>query len=118
MNGSLNTAVLLKRIQRDYLELKNYPVKGIGIFQLNGNDPYFYIVNLKILTGCYEGLILHLALKIPSRYPIDPPKATIFSGQGFSHNYHHVFEEDKKNNKNSFFFFCFKCTHKHKRFII
>ena len=89
MNGSLNTAVLLKRIQRDYLELKNYPVKGIGIFQLNGNDPYFYIVNLKILTGCYEGLILHLALKIPSRYPIDPPKATIFSGQGFSHNYHH-----------------------------
>ncbi len=89
----ISSSVVLKRIQRDYLEIKNCPVKGIGIQQFD-NDPFAYIINIKILTGCYDGLILQLHLYVPENYPIDPPKACILKGQGFCNDFHHhVFPE-------------------------
>ncbi len=84
----INPSVVLKRIQRDYLEIKNCPVKGIGIQQVD-NDPFAYIINIKILTGCYDGLILQLYLNVPENYPIDPPNAFILRDQGFTHEFHH-----------------------------
>lgn len=84
-----NSSICLKRIQKDYQELKNNPVKGVGIIQPDESNPYFYILNLRILTGKYDGLILAVSLKLPKDYPITPPKALVLDGQGFSHSYHH-----------------------------
>ena len=47
-------SLCLKRINKDLKELIESPLDGIGIISLD-NDPKKYIVNIKIMSGVYEG---------------------------------------------------------------
>jgi len=95
--------VSLRRIRNDLLELQKEPSVGIGIVQL-GNNFYEYLVNIKILTGIYTGLILQLKLEIPNNFPIEPPTLKIFPNQKFDGSYHHHVFLD--NNGTGFYVFC------------
>ena len=80
--------ISLSRVTRDLKEISDSPIKGVGIISLD-NNPYKYIVNIRIMEGIYEGYCLQLILTIPDDYPISPPKILIYPGQLFDNNYHH-----------------------------
>ena len=98
----------LSRVNRDIKEISDSPIKGVGIISLD-NNPYKYIVNIRIITGIYEGYCLQLLLTIPNNYPISPPKILIYPGQPFGNNYHHHIFDDNSMDENGGHFkkFCF-----------
>ena len=98
----------LQRINKDIKEINKSPLEGIGIISLD-NDPMKYVVNIKIMSGVYEGYFLQLLLTISDNYPIKPPKILIYPGQNFDNIYHHhIFRSDLKDEKNRHFNkFCF-----------
>ena len=98
----------LSRVNRDIKEISKTPIKGIGIISLD-NNPYKYIVNIRIMEGIYEGYCLQLLLSILENYPISPPKILIYPGQPFDNNYHHHIFEDNSTDENGGHFkkFCF-----------
>ena len=81
-------SLCLKRINKDLKELIESPLDGIGIISLD-NDPKKYIVNIKIMSGVYEGYCIQLLLTFPDNYPIHPPKILIYPGQYLDNTYHH-----------------------------
>lgn len=84
--------ISIRRIKKDLQELEKEPSEGIGIAQLN-NNIFKYVVNTKILFGCYENLIIQMEMTIPENYPISPPEIKLFPNQHF-HGFqvhHHVF---------------------------
>ena len=101
-------SLCLHRINKDLKEIANSPLEGIGIISLH-NDPFKYIVNIRIMSGVFEGYCLQLLLTIPEDYPIKPPKILIYPGQIFDNTYHHhIFESNIKDEDNkSFKKFCF-----------
>ena len=44
----------LQRITKDLKEITNSPLEGIGIASID-NDPKKYVVNMRIMSGVYEG---------------------------------------------------------------
>ena len=66
----------LQRITKDLKEITNSPLEGIGIASID-NDPKKYVVNMKIMSGVYEGYCIQLLLTFPDDYPIKPPKILI-----------------------------------------
>ena len=100
----------IKRITNDLKEITNCPLEGIGIASLN-NDPMNYVVNIKLMTGPYEGYCIQLLLTIPDEYPIKPPKMLIYPGQTINGSYHHHIFDDYSGNeyyyKQNFKGFCF-----------
>ena len=98
----------LKRIYKDIKEITESPIEGIGIVSLN-NNPYEYIVNIRLMEGIYEGFCLQLLLTISDNYPISPPKILIYPGQIFDNTYHHHIFKDFKTDENggNFNKFCF-----------
>ena len=103
---SKNTCLL--RINKDIQEIHKSPIEGIGIVSLD-NNPKEYIVNIRIMSGIYEGYCLQLLLTIPDNYPIFPPKILIYPGQPFDGTYHHhIFEDMSKDEDGGHFKkFCF-----------
>ena len=101
-------SLCLKRINKDIKEITNTPLEGIGIISLD-NDPMKYIVNIRIMTGIYEGYCLQLLLTFFDNYPIRPPKILIYPGQLLDHNYHHhIFKDNLVDEKGRHFNkFCF-----------
>ena len=101
-------SLCLNRISKDLKELSKSPLEGIGIVSLD-NDPMKYVVNMKILTGIFEGYCLQLLLTFPDKYPIKPPTILIYPGQYFDNTYHHhIFESDSKDEEGKHFNkFCF-----------
>ena len=101
-------SLCLKRINKDIKEITNAPLEGIGIISLD-NDPMKYIVNIRIMTGIYEGYCLQLLLTFFDNYPIRPPKILIYPGQLLDHNYHHhIFKDNLLDEKGRHFNkFCF-----------
>ena len=99
---SKNKIIAMKRISRDISEMSKVPIKGIGIVQFE-DDILKYIVNIKILTGIYEGYCLQLLLTFSEYYPVKPPKLQIFPGQNFNQTFHHHIFDDKDGFKK----FCF-----------
>lgn len=94
MEESLIRPLALKRIQKDYQDLLDHPLKGAGIIRPDDTDPFTYIINVRIMTGVYEGIILQLKMEVPRTYPKNPPKVLIMPNQHFSHQYHHhIFKE-------------------------
>jgi len=89
MERSLVKPLALKRIQQDYEDLIKNPLKGAGIIRVNDADPFTFIINLRIMTGCYEGIILQLLMDVPVTYPKNPPKILIYGDQYFGHEFHH-----------------------------
>ena len=61
MKGNLS----IKRINRDIKEIKKNPIDGIGIISLN-NDIMNYIVNVRLMSGIYEGYCIQLLLTFPT----------------------------------------------------
>jgi len=101
-------SLCLKRINKDLKELIESPLDGIGIISLD-NDPKKYIVNIKIMSGVYEGYCIQLLLTFPDNYPIHPPKILIYPGQYLDNTYHHhIYISDLKDDKGrNFQKFCF-----------
>ena len=98
----------LNRINKDIKEINKSPLEGIGIISLN-NDPMKYIVNIRIMTGIYEGYCLQLLLKFSDNYPIHPPKILIYPGQMMDNTYHHhIFKDSELDEQGNYFHkFCF-----------
>ena len=98
----------LNRINKDIKEITKSPLEGIGIISLD-NDPMKYIVNIKIMTGIYEGYCLQLLLTFFDNYPIRPPKILIYPGQLLDNTYHHhIFKDNLLDEKGrNFNKFCF-----------
>ena len=51
---SSGKVIAIKRINKDMKEITKSPVEGIGIVSLDG-DPMKYVVNIRIMSGIYEG---------------------------------------------------------------
>ena len=98
----------LNRINKDIKEINKSPLEGIGIISLD-NDPMKYIVNIRIMTGIYEGYCLQLLLKFSDNYPICPPKILIYPGQMMDNTYHHhIFKDNELDEQGkNFYKFCF-----------
>ena len=101
-------SLCVNRINKDLKEIAKSPLEGIGIASLD-NDPKKYIVNMKIMSGVFEGYCLQLLLTFPDQYPIKPPTILIYPGQYFDNTYHHhIFQSDLKDEEgNHFQKFCF-----------
>ena len=101
-------SLCLNRISKDLKEIIKTPLEGIGITSID-NDPMKYIVNMKIMSGVYEGYCLQLLLIFPEQYPIKPPTLLIYPGQYFDNTYHHhIFQSNLKDEEgNNFFKFCY-----------
>ena len=104
MKGKLS----IKRINKDIKEIEKYPIDGIGIISLN-NDIMKYIVNIRIMSGIYEGYCIQLLLTFNDNYPIRPPKILIYPGQLFDGSYHHHIFIDETVDENGLHFYklCF-----------
>ncbi|EAS03864.1 ubiquitin-conjugating enzyme (macronuclear) [Tetrahymena thermophila SB210] len=79
----------LKRITKDYKEIQQNPVNGVGICQLDPNDPFQFLVNIKVVSGGYKDLLFHILLILPEQYPCKPPRMLILPGQPYDHSFHH-----------------------------
>ena len=101
-------ALAIKRINKDMKEITNFPIEGIGIISIN-DDPMNYIVNIRLMTGIYEGYCVQLLLTFSDNYPSKPPKILIYPGQGINgHYHHHIFNDISKDKSGlSFKKFCF-----------
>ena len=101
-------SLCLNRINKDLKEIINSPLEGIGIVTLN-NDPMKYVVNMKIMSGVFEGYCLQLLLTFPNNYPIRPPRILIYPDQCLDNTYHHhTFQSGIKDEKGNYFKkFCF-----------
>ena len=73
---SSGKALALKRINKDMKEITKYPVEGVGIVSMD-NDPMKYIVNIKLMTGLYQGYCIQLLLTFTDTFPAKPPKILI-----------------------------------------
>ena len=96
-------SLCMNRISKDLKEISKSPLEGIGIVSLD-NDPKNYIVNMKIMSGVYEGYCLQLLLTIPDEFPIKPPRILIYPGQCLDNTYHHhIFQSDLKDENEKLF---------------
>ena len=104
---SSGRALAIKRINKDMKEIAKTPVEGIGIVSLNDN-PMKYIVNMRLMTGIYEGYCVQLLLTFSDNFPTKPPKILIYPGQALDGQYHHhIFEDVSAENGRHFKKFCF-----------
>ena len=105
---SSGKVIAIKRINKDMKEITKSPVEGIGIVSLDG-DPMKYVVNIRIMSGIYEGYCVQLLLTFTDTFPTKPPKILIFPGQAISGTYHHHIFQDYSKDENGMPFkkFCF-----------
>ena len=92
----------IKRINKDINEIIKNPIEGIGIASID-NDPFKYVVNIRLMTGIYIGYCLQLLLIFSDDYPIKPPKVLVFPNQAINWEYHQrIFRDNSKdeNGKN------------------
>ena len=96
-------SICLNRIRKDLKEITEFPLEGIGIVSLD-NDPKKYIVNMKIMSGVYEGYCSQLLLTFPDNYPIKPPRILLYPGQILDNTYHHhIFRSDIRDEYGHYF---------------
>ena len=105
---SSGKALALKRINKDMKEITKYPVQGVGIVSMD-NDPMKYIVNIKLMSGLYQGYCIQLLLTFTDAFPAKPPKILIFPEQAINGEYHHHIFDDSSKDENGKYFkkFCF-----------
>ena len=105
---SSRSSIAIKRISKDIKEIAKNPVEGIGIASIDG-DPMKYVINMRLMTGPYEGYCVQLLLTFSDDYPKRPPKILIYPGQAISGQYHHHIFEDITRDENNLMFrkFCF-----------
>ena len=103
-----NRMLAIKRITKEVKEITNNPIEGIGLAQLDENL-MTYVINMRLMTGPYEGYCVQLLLTFPDEYPTRPPKILIYPDQAISGQYHlHIFDDEKLDeNNHRFKKFCF-----------
>ena len=105
---SSRNSTTINKIKEEIEEIKNSPLEGIGIASID-EDPQKYAVNIKLMTGIYEGYCIQLLLTFPDDYPENPPKILIFPGQGFNIQYHkHIFDDKMQEKGQHYKKFYFK----------
>ena len=88
----------IKKINQEIKEIEDFPLEGIGIASID-EDPFKYAVNIKLMSGIYEGYCIQLLLTFPTDYPNNPPKILIFPGQTINIEYHkHIFDDKLQEN--------------------
>ena len=88
----------IKKINQEIKEIEDFPLEGIGIASIE-EDPFKYAVNIKLMSGIYEGYCIQLLLTFPTDYPNNPPKILIFPGQAINIEYHkHIFDDKLQEN--------------------
>ena len=105
----MSTQILaLKRINKDIKEIEQNPIEGIGIVSIE-DDPMRYVINMRLMTGPYEGYCVQLLLIFSDTYPTKPPKILIYPNQAIDGNYHHHIFPDGMHDENNLRFkkFCF-----------
>jgi len=105
---SSGKVIAIKRINKDMKEITKFPQEGIGITSLNDNIMK-YIVNLRLMSGIYEGYCVQLLLTFSDSFPTKPPKILIYPGQAIDGQYHHHIFGDSSKDENGQYFkkFCF-----------
>ena len=105
---SFGNSTALRRINKDIKEITKNPIEGIGIASINGN-PMIYVINMRLMTGPYEGYCVQLLLTFTNDYPKKPPKILIYPGQAIDEQYHHHIFGDMSTDENGMHFkkFCF-----------
>ena len=104
-----NNAIAIKRINKDIREITKNPIEGIGIVSLNDN-PMSYVINMRLMSGPYEGYCVQLLLTFTNNYPAYPPRILIYPGQTIDNTYHHhIFDDYNNRDENGLNFkkFCF-----------
>ena len=101
-------AIAIRRINRDIKEITNNPIEGIGIAPID-EDPMRYVINMRLMTGPYQGYCVQLLLIFSDSYPTKPPKILIYPNQAIDGQYHHhIFQDESRDENNSHFKkFCF-----------
>ena len=102
-------ALAIRRINRDIKEITKNPIEGIGIAPID-DDIMRYVINMRLMTGPYEGYCVQLLLIFSDTYPTKPPKILIYPNQAINGNYHHhIFEDNHMRGENNLPFkkFCF-----------
>lgn len=79
--------IALKRITNDMKELEKFPLEGIGMASIE-NDPMKFVINMKLMTGPYEGYKVQLLMTMSDEYPIKPPEIVIFPNQLIGEGFH------------------------------
>lgn len=79
----------ISRIYKDLKEVEDHPIDGISICIPNEDQPFFLICNVMILSGIYEGILLHLEMWVPENYPVQAPTLRLSPGQAFDERFHH-----------------------------
>ena len=98
-----NRILALKRINKDIKEITKNPIEGIGIVSIN-DDPMRYVINMRLMTGPYEGYCVQLLLIFSDTYPTKPPKILIYPNQAIDGSYHHhIFPDDMRDENNLHF---------------
>ena len=106
---SSGNPLALRRINKDMREITKNPIEGIGIVSLNDN-PFIYIVNMKLMSGPYQGYCLQLLLTFTDQYPTRPPRILIMPRQIINNSYHHhIFDDPEMRDENNQCYkkFCF-----------
>ena len=63
-----NRILALKRKNKDIKEIEQNPIEGIGLTSIE-EDPMRYVINMRLMTGPYEGYCVQLLLIFPEIYP-------------------------------------------------
>ena len=104
---SSRKALAIKRINKDIREITKNPVEGIGIASID-DDPMRYVINMRLMTGPYEGYCVQLLLTFSDNYPTRPPKILMYPDQALdSHYHHHIFDDVRDEFDHHFKKFCF-----------
>ena len=98
-----NKQLAIKRINKDMREITQNPIEGIGIASIDDN-PMRYVINMRLMTGPYEGYCVQLLLMFSDNYPTKPPKILIYPNQAISGQYHHhIFDDSTVDENNGHF---------------
>ncbi|CAF1105782.1 unnamed protein product [Adineta steineri] len=86
-----------KRIIRDLRDLEKCPVPGLAVTCPDASNPFNLHCNVLINDGPYQGIMIHLILRIPEDYPLTGPAGNIAPGLEFNSKYHGHIHEDHRN---------------------
>ena len=98
-----NKQLAIKRINKDMREITQNPIEGVGIASIDDN-PMRYVINMRLMTGPYEGYCVQLLLMFSDNYPTKPPKILIYPNQSINGQYHHhIFDDSTVDENNGHF---------------
>lgn len=101
---NINSIEIKNKIYRDLHELSIHPIEGIGILLLpnNKNNIQEFIINIRLMSGIFEGYYIQILMRLSENFPFTPPQFLIFPNQllYFYHNY--IFHSNIFFNKDTF----------------